>query len=38
MKKTTLEDVYKTLLNMKNEITIEEDIRTKSLKLFIKYA
>lgn len=31
MKKTTLEDVYKTLLNMKNEITIEEDIRQKAL-------
>ncbi len=31
MKKTTLEDVYETLLNMKNEITIEEDIRQRAL-------
>ena len=31
MKKTTLEDVYETLLNMKNEIIIEEDIRQRAL-------
>ena len=31
MKKTTLEAVYETLLNMKNEITIDEDIREKAL-------
>ena len=31
MRKTTLEDVYETLLNIKNEIIIEEDIRQRAL-------
>lgn len=32
MKKTTLENLYDTLLNMKNEITLDEDIRKKALR------
>ena len=32
MKKTTLENLYDALLNMKNEITLDEDIRIKALK------
>lgn len=31
MKKTTLENLYDTLLNMKNEIILNEDIRKKAL-------
>lgn len=31
MKKTTLENLYDTLLNMKNEIKLDEDIRKKAL-------
>ncbi|GAA0078579.1 quinolinate synthase NadA [Clostridium sp. CTA-5] len=32
MKKTTLENLYDTLLNMKNEIVLNEEIRKKALK------
>ena len=32
MKKTTLENLYDALLNMKNEIILDEDIRKKALK------
>ena len=31
MKKTSLENLYDTLLNMKNEITLDEDIRKRAL-------
>lgn len=31
MKKTTLESVYNTLLNMNNEVIVEEDVRVKAL-------
>lgn len=30
MKKTTLQDIYESLLNMSNEITIDEDIRVRA--------
>ncbi len=32
MKKTTLENLYDALLNMKNEMIIEENVRKKALK------
>lgn len=32
MKKTTLENLYDALLNMKNEMILDEDIRKKALK------
>jgi quinolinate synthase len=32
MKKTTLENLYDTLLNMKNEIILDEDTRKKALR------
>ena len=32
MKKTTLENLYDTLLNMNNEITLDEEIRKKALR------
>ncbi|MPN07186.1 hypothetical protein SDC9_154452 [bioreactor metagenome] len=32
MKKTTLENLYDTLLNMKNEIFVEEDVAKNALK------
>lgn len=35
MKKTTLEDVYNSLVNMKNEINIEEELRAKAFNSLI---
>ena len=32
MKKTTLENLYDCLLNMKNEIVLDEEIRKKALR------
>lgn len=36
MKKITLEDVYKSLINMNNEIVINEDIRIKAYNSLVK--
>lgn len=31
MKKTTLENLYSTLLNMENEVVVEENVRVNAL-------
>jgi quinolinate synthase len=36
MKKTTLENLYDTLANMSNEITLDEEIRKKAMKCLEK--